>query len=68
MSINNDIFERINSSFPNVTKLSIDFARKMLINLIDYFSSIINICQLIEVKLESYYFGKDNKDLLFSFS
>ncbi len=63
--INNDIFEQTNPSFPNVTKLSIDLGRKMSINLINYLPSIINISQLIEVKLESYYFGKDNKNILF---
>jgi hypothetical protein len=65
VSFNNDTFKRINLSFPNVTKLSIDLSRKMTINLIHYLPSIINISQLIEIKLESFYFGKDNKDHLF---
>ena len=58
MPINHNILKTSNISFRNVTKLCIDFGQTLSINLINYLPSIFNISQLIEVKLESHYFGK----------
>ncbi len=64
--INNNILKRINTPFPNVTKLHIDFYPNISIDSTDHLQSIFNISQLIEVNLESCYFCRNNKDLLFN--
>jgi hypothetical protein len=61
----NNILKRINTPFPNVTKLRLDFYSYISIDSINYIRSIFNVSQLIEVQLEKYCFDGDNKDLLF---
>ena len=51
--------------FPNVTKLHLDLAEKVSINLMDFLGRIINLSQLIEVKLESYYLNNVNENHLY---
>jgi hypothetical protein len=48
-----------------VTKLRIDVDRRISLDLIKFLPSIIDISRLIEIKLESYYFNKDNKNILY---
>ena len=49
---------------PNLTKLHLHFDRKLSINLKKISSRMINLSQLIEVKLESFYFHRDNQQVL----
>jgi hypothetical protein len=60
-----DTLRGTNPSFPIVTKLWIDFAREIWIDLMTSLSPIINISELMQVELEIDYFGKDNKNVLF---
>jgi hypothetical protein len=61
----NNILERINTPFSNVTKLRLDFQSNISINSINYIRSIFNVSQLIEVHLQYHSFYNDNKDLFF---
>jgi hypothetical protein len=61
----NYILERINTPFPNVTKLRLDFQSNISIDSINYIRSIFNVSQLIEVHLQYHSFNNDNKDLFF---
>ncbi|CAF0890956.1 unnamed protein product [Rotaria sordida] len=56
---------RINTMFPNVTKLNVDICRRTHLTSLEFLTSIIDISKLVEVKLESFYFNKDNQNLLF---
>ena len=51
--------------FPNVTKVHIDLDEEVSINLIDCLGRIINLSQLIEVKLESFYLDNVNENHLY---
>jgi hypothetical protein len=57
---------RVNPLFPNVTKLHIDVCSDCSLNSMKFLPSLINISQLIQVKLESFYFNKSNKNFLFN--
>jgi hypothetical protein len=63
--INNNILKTINTPFPNVRKLRLDFCPNILKDSINYLRSIFNISRLIEVNFESHCFDYENKDLLF---
>jgi hypothetical protein len=64
--INKNMLKLINTPFPNVTKLHIDFCPSISTDSINHLRSIFNVSQLIEVSFESRYFCKNNKDLLFA--
>ncbi|CAF1104696.1 unnamed protein product [Rotaria sordida] len=64
-----EALKRTSPLFPKVTKLhidvSMDYRRKNPLASIKFLTSIIDVSQLVEVKLESYCFGKDRKMILF---
>jgi hypothetical protein len=64
--MNNNMLKLINTPFPNVTKLHIDFCPIISTDSINHLRSIFHITQLIEVNFESRCFCKNNKDLLFA--
>ena len=51
-------------NYPNLTKLHLHFDEELSINLKKFFSTRIDLPQLIEVKLESLYFNRENQQVL----
>ena len=65
MSLTKSLSTSINLPyFPNVRKLHIYFDEEVSMNLIDSLRRIIDASQLIEVKLESLSFNRDNESVL----
>ncbi|CAF4725063.1 unnamed protein product [Rotaria sp. Silwood1] len=54
-----------NVMFPNVTKLNLTIERRSFLNSLKLLTPIINVSKLVEVKLESHCFHKDNQNTLF---
>ncbi|CAF3952343.1 unnamed protein product [Adineta steineri] len=55
---------RINPLFPKVTKLQIEFEYKPSLKSMEYFRSLIDVSQLVEVTLTKHYFNKSDEILL----
>ena len=51
-------------NYPNLTKLHLHFDRKLSINLKKFFSTRIDLSQLIQVNLESLYFNRENQQVV----
>ena len=55
---------KVNPLFPTVTKVSVDVGNENPLVSKDFLTSIIDLSQLVEVRFESSYFNKHNKELL----
>jgi hypothetical protein len=62
---NINITKTMNTTFGNAGKLRLDFKSNLSRDIINHLRPILNPLELIEVHLESQYFGRRNKDLLF---
>ncbi|CAF3377911.1 unnamed protein product [Rotaria sp. Silwood1] len=54
-----------NAMFPNITKLNLTIERRSPMNSLEFLRSVVDVSKLVEVKLESHCFHKDNQNLLF---
>ncbi|CAF4581290.1 unnamed protein product [Rotaria sp. Silwood1] len=54
-----------NAMFPNITKLNLTIERRSPMNSLEFLRSVVDVSKLVEVKLESHCFHKNNQNLLF---
>ncbi|CAF3388723.1 unnamed protein product [Rotaria socialis] len=49
----------------NVTKIDVTIDRRTILDSLKFLTSVVDVSKLVEVKLESFYFNKDNQTMLF---
>ncbi|CAF0859055.1 unnamed protein product [Rotaria sp. Silwood1] len=64
--IKEEELSRINVFFPDVIKLNVDIDSQHSLDSLELLTSVIDVSKLVEVKLESFYFNKNNQNLLFN--